>query len=273
MRSSETKFGKVRFYVFIAVLYVIVLFPFFWMMLSSFKHNSSLMQMNPDWFSGLTLDNYREVLQDTAFFQYVKNSLIVSTFAVCCALTIGLPAAYSIARFRMTTLSLTIMIAKMIPGISLLVPWFIIFRAIGIIDTYLSLVISHLVLTLPLTVWVMISFIEDIPFELEEAALIDGCSRFNIFRLIVLPLIQTGIVTVSILGFIFSWNHFIFALVLSGAGTQTVPIVVFQFMQFDEINYGGLYAAATMTTFPILAIVYFVRNQFVSGLTMGGTKG
>ena len=273
MKSFHSRFEQLWFYIVVALLWIVILFPFFWMVLSSFKTNSSLLQMEPDWFGEYTLNNYQNVFEDTQFLKNMKNSLIVSSFAVISALVIGLPAAYTIARYKMTFLAMVILIGRMIPGISLLVPWFIIFRSLGILNTYFGLVVSHLILTLPLTVWIIVAFIEDIPIELEEAALIDGCSNFRIFYSIVLPLIRTGIVTVSILGFIFSWNHFLFALVLSGADTQTLPIVVFQFMQFDEINYGGLYAAATMITLPILIIVYFVRNQFVSGLTIGSVKG
>ena len=273
MRSFQSKSSLVWFYIRLFIILIIIGFPFFWMVLCSFKMNASLLQMKPDWFQNLTLDNYSHVLFKTDFFINLRNSIIISTCAVLSALLIGLPAAYSIARYKMNFLSSVIMVARMIPGISLLVPWFIIFRTLGLINTFASIIISHLILTLPMTVWIMISFIEDLPIELEEAALIDGCSHFRIFMSVVLPLIRTGIVTVSILGFIFSWNHFLFALILSGTDTQTLPVIVFKFMQFDEINYGGLYAAASLITMPILIIVFFVRNQFVAGLTVGSTKG
>ena len=112
-----------------------------------------------------------------------------------------------------------------------------------------------------------------LPYEIEEAAYIDGCSKFGIFLKIVLPLVKTGIITVSILSFIFSWNHFLFALVLTTNKSVTLPVVIFQFMQFDEVDYGSLYAAASLITMPILLIIFFARNQFIGGLTAGNSKG
>ncbi len=273
MKEYRSPLSVTWYYIRVAILMVVIIFPFFWMLLCSFKNNASLLQMKPDWFSNLTLTNYKYVLFQTQFFLNLRNSLIISTSAVLLSLCIGVPAAYSIARYRMTFLSTVIMVARMIPGISLLVPWFMMFRRLGLIDTFAAIIISHLIITLPLTVWILIGFIEDLPIELEEAAYIDGCSHFRIFISIVLPLIRTGMLTVSILGFIFSWNHFLFALILTGTKTQTLPVIVFKFMQFDEINYGGLYAAASLITMPILIIVFFIRNQFIAGLTAGSTKG
>lgn len=265
--------SKIWFYIRLCILTILIIFPFFWMVLCSFKNNVSLLQFEPDWFENLTLDNYKNVLFDTNFFDNLKNSLIISIFAVVISLVLGLPASYSIARYKMSFFSTIIMVARMIPGISLLLPWFILFSRLRLIDTHFAVIISHLIITLPLVVWVLISFFEDIPFEIEEAAYLDGCSKFGIFMKIVLPLVKTGIVTVSILSFIFSWNHFLFALVLTSNRAVTLPVVIFQFMQFDEIDYGSLYAAASLITMPILIIIFFARNQFISGLTAGSSKG
>lgn len=273
MRARHGIMSEIWFYVRLCLLFVIIVFPFFWMVLCSFKNNVSLLQFKPDWFGSLTIDNYKTVLFKTDFFSNLKNSIIISSFAVLVSLALGVPASYSIARYKMTFLSTVIMIARMIPGISLLLPWFIIFSRIGLIDTYFAVIVSHLIITLPLVVWILISYFEDIPIELEEAAYIDGCSRFGILVKIVLPLVRTGIITVSILSFIFSWNHFLFALVLTTTKSVTLPVIVFQFMQFDEVDYGSLYAAASLITMPIIIIVFILRNQFISGLTAGSSKG
>src|SRR5690554_258890 len=122
-------------------------------------------------------------------------------------------------------------------------------------------------------IWIMIGFFEDLPIELEEAARIDGCTVWKSFYKIMVPLCRPGIITASILAFIFSWNHFLFALILSGSKTNTLPVIVFQFIAYEEINFGGLYAAATLITLPIIVLVLMVQKQFISGLTMGGVKG
>ena len=273
MKEYRSLPAKIWFYIRLCALIVVLVFPFFWMVLCSFKNNVSLLQFKPDWFSGLTLDNYKNVLFETDFFNNLKNSLVISVFAVLISLALVLPASYSIARYKMSFFSTVIMVARMIPGISLLLPWFILFSRLRLIDTYFAVIISHLIITLPLVVWILISYFEDIPYEIEEAAYIDGCSKFGIFLKIVLPLVKTGIITVSILSFIFSWNHFLFALVLTTNKSVTLPVVIFQFMQFDEVDYGSLYAAASLITMPILLIIFFARNQFIGGLTAGSSKG
>jgi multiple sugar transport system permease protein len=273
MRNSFTKIVKSTFfYIGVIVLTTVIIFPFLWMVFSSFKNNVTLLRLPPDWFGPLTLANYMKVFQEGNFLLYLKNSITVSGSAVVLGLVFGLPCAYSIARFNLRKLSLLIMVSRMIPGISLLVPWFIIFRKLGMINTFGAITISHIVITLPLIIWIMISFFEDISISLEEAAMIDGCSRIGIFLRIILPLSRVGILTAAILGFIFSWNHFLFTLILSGSETSTLPMLVFQFMNFDDINYGGIYAASTSITLPILLAVFFVRKQFISGLTMGSVK-
>lgn len=266
------KFKSILFYIGVILIVLMFCFPFIWMVFSSFKPNVELMNLPPHLISNFTLNNYKNVFLETAFSSRLINSFIVSFMAVAIGLLLGLPAAYSIARYKFKKISFGILISRMIPGISFLIPWFIIYRKIGIIDTYIGLIISHLVLTLPMIIWIMIGFFEDIPNELEEAARIDGCNVWMSFYKIAVPLCRPGIATACILGFIFSWNHFLFALILSGTKTNTLPVIVFQFMAYEEINFGGLYAAATLITLPIIILVLMIQKQFVTGLTMGGVK-
>ena len=161
----------------------------------------------------------------------------------------------------------------MIPGICFLVPWFIVYRWLGLLDTYGGLVIAHLVITVPLITWIMIGFFEEVPLELEEAARIDGCSPAGVFFRIALPLVRSGLVSAGILALVFTWNHFLFPLILAGDRTKTLPVVVYSFMTFDELNLGGVYAAATLITLPVLLMVLAVQRQFVRGLIIGGLKG
>ena len=188
-------------------------------------------------------------------------------------LIVGLPAAYSIAKYRQDKLASVVLLSRMIPGLSLLVPWFIFFRMLNLTDTYLAIILAHLIVTLPLTIWVMISFFESIPPELEDAALIDGCSLYGIFYRIALPLVKPGIVVVSILSFIFSWNIFIFAVILSGPRTRILPVAVYNIMNYEEIIWGQLAAAAVVVTLPVLILTCLIGKHLVTGLSLGAVKG
>jgi multiple sugar transport system permease protein len=220
----------------------------------------------------VTFANYAEVFQKNPFLVYVTNSLVVAVGCTLVGLAVGLPAAFSIARWRQGGLALAMLVARIIPGISYLIPWYILFRHLRMVDTYQALILTHLVVGLPLIVWVMIGFFEDIPAELEDAALIDGCSYYSAFWRIALPLVRPGIVAAGILSFIFSWNNFLFSVILAGRNTRTLPIAVFNMIGFEEINWGPLAAAATMITLPVILLTLVVQRHIVSGLTFGAVK-
>ncbi len=261
------------FYSCVIVVTLLFIFPFFWMVFGSLKLGVELKQVPPPWLSPPTLTNFRKVVEETLFISRLINSLIVTGVAVIIGIILGLPAAYSIARYHLKEVSLLVLFIRMIPGISFLVPWFIIYRRLNLLDTYLGMVASHLVITLPLIISVMVGFFEDLPPDMEQAAQIDGCSKWQSFTKIVLPLCRPGIATSAILSTVFSWNHFLFALILAGPETNTLPITIFQFMTYEEIDFGGIYASAALTTAPVIFLMLLIQNQFVEGLTMGGIKG
>jgi multiple sugar transport system permease protein len=265
--------GRVAFYCTLILVLAVFVFPFFWMAFNSFKTNEKLHEYPPLFRFTPTLGNFRNVFQQAPFIQYTWNSLLVAVGAVGVGMALGLPAAYGIARYGHRTVALGILACRMIPGISFLVPWFIIFRTLGLIDTFTGLVLAHLVITVPLITWIMISFFEEVPLELEEAARIDGCSRVGVFLRIALPLVRPGLVSAGILALIFTWNSFLFPLILAGVKTKTLPVVVYSFMTFDFLDLGGVYASATLVTLPVLVMVLLVQRQFIRGLTIGGLKG
>jgi len=219
-----------------------------------------------------TLENFRAVFQQHNFLQYLFNSLIIASFATAISLFIGLPAAYSISKFKQQKIGIVILIARMTPFVSYLLPWYIIFRRLNLIDTYLALSITHLIITLPMVIWLMVSFFESVPRDLEDAALIDGCSRTQSFITIVLPLVRNGIATSAIISFIFSWNQFLFSLILSGPRTKTVPVAVYNFISYGKIDWAGIGAAATLIVLPVSIFAFIVRKSIVQGLTMGALK-
>jgi multiple sugar transport system permease protein len=266
-------FKNITFYAILVLAMIPAVFVFIWMLLTSFKTPLTATAYPPVWIFKPTFENYIEAWKQNPFLSYTLNSMVVAVGTTIIGLVAGLPAAYAIARWRLQKLAVGILIARVIPGISLLVPWYLFFRKIGMVDTYLSLILSHLIVGMPLIIWVMISFFEDIPKDLEDAAMIDGCGIFGSFLRICLPLVKPGIIATAILSFIFSWNNFMFSLILAGNKTRTLPVAVYNFMSYDAINWGGLSAAATLITLPVLALVFWVQRHIVHGLTFGGLKG
>jgi multiple sugar transport system permease protein len=264
---------RVLFYCALILVLAVFVFPFFWMAFNSFKTNEKLQEYPPVFRFAPTLGNFLNVFQQAPFVQYTRNSFLVAFGTVGVGMVLGLPAAYGIARYGHRTVALGILACRMIPGISFLVPWFIIFRSLGLLDTFTGLVLAHLVITVPLITWIMISFFEEVPLELEEAARIDGCSRVGVFYRIALPLVRPGLVSAGILALIFTWNSFLFPLILAGVKTKTLPVVVYSFMTFDYLDLGGIYASATLVTLPVVIMVLLVQRQFIRGLTIGGLKG
>ncbi len=260
-------------YVLVFVLLVPFIFPLAWMLLSSLKTQVQNTAYPPVWIFTPTFDNYREVFRKNPFFTFTWNSMVVAAGSTGLALLLGLPGAFAIARFKRTGIALAILTARMAPGIGYLIPWFILFTKAKLIDTYTALILTHLIVALPLVLWVMIGFFEDVPGELIEAARIDGCTHWSAFLRIALPLAKPGIVATGILAFIFSWNNFLFSLIIAGYKTRTLPIAVYSFLSYEEINWGGLTAAATVITLPVLALALLVQKHIVRGLTLGAMKG
>ena len=274
---SQRKSKRIRllkdigYFVLVALIIIPFLFPFFWMVLSSFKHQTDITRIPPVWTFEPTLMHYREVFAQHQFSKYIWNSMIIALGSTIFSLVLGLPAAYSIARFNQSKMALTILVARIVPGITFLIPWFIIFSKLRMVDTYTSLILAHMLVGLPFIIWVMTLF-EGLPRELEEAAVIDGASRQMAFFKVLLPLTGPGVLTSSILAFVFSWNNFMFGVVLTGSRTKTLPIAVFNFMAYSEINWGGLMAAAVVITLPVIVIALFTQKYIIQGLTAGAVK-
>ena len=247
--------------------------PFLWMVLGSFKTTVDFLSYPPTFLFAPTADNYREVFADNAFLRYVINSLIVAAGATGVGLVLGIPAAYALARWRRTAMGVLLLAARMAPGIAFLIPLFVLFLELHLVGSYASLIASHLIFTLPLTVWMMVGFIEALPPELEQAALIDGCSIPGLLVRIVVPLTAQGIAATAILAFIASWNNFLFALVLANESTKTLPVAVLGYIGYNSIQWGTLMAAASIITLPVLVLALCVQRYIVRGLVAGAVTG
>jgi multiple sugar transport system permease protein len=260
-------------YTAIAIVLFIFLAPFLWMLLSSFKtqvditNTRNILNFTP------TLENYENVFQQYEFLRYLLNSFAVAALSTLFSLILGLPAAYAIARFRLQWLGVILLTARIVPGITFLIPWFIIFSRLELIGTLVPLILSHMLVGLPFIAWIMISFYEELPIELEEAAKIDGATPIGAFLRVALPLSMPGVITSGIVAFIFSWNNFMFSLMLADDRTRTLPIAIFNFLTYASVDWGGLMAAAVVITLPVLIITLFVQRYIIRGLTAGATKG
>jgi multiple sugar transport system permease protein len=250
-----------------------ILFPFAWMLASSLKTQVDIISWPPKFLFSPTARNYVKVFAEQNFFRFFVNSTIIGVSAVAVSLLLGLPAAYSIARFGQKRISVFILVARLMPGISFLMPWYIIFSRLGLMDSYAALILSHMLIALPIVVWIMSSYFESIPPELEESAMVDGATRQRAFMAVILPVSGPGIVTATTLSFIFSWNNFMFSQVLSMEKTKTLPIAVYNFVSYAEVDWGAVMAAAVAIMAPAIILTMIFQKYVVKGLTMGAVKG
>ncbi|MGK9167770.1 carbohydrate ABC transporter permease [Inquilinus limosus] len=259
-----------------AVLVIVspALLFFLWMLSLSLKPEVDNISYPPVLIpTSFAWSNYAQVFAENSFGRYFINSLIVTGSATLIGLMIGAPAAYGIARARATKMAVVVMIARMTPGLSYLIPLFLMFRWLGLMGTLWPQIITHLVITLPIVIWVLISYFEALPIELEEAGRIDGANRWQVFRHVVLPLTRPGITVALLLSFIFSWNNFVFGIVLAGRTTRTLPVAVYNSLTFEQVSWGPLSAAALVVVLPVLVLTVIAQKQIVAGLTSGAVKG
>lgn len=247
---------------------------FLWMLSLAFKNEVDNLAYPPVFIpSPPTLANFAAVFRENNFLLYFWNSIVVTGVSTLIALLVGVPAGYAIARLKAKKLLLVILIARMTPAISFLIPLFTLFQALGLTGSLVPVVVTHLVITVPIVVYVVSGYFETLPLELEDAALVDGCSLWQRFRFVALPLARPGITVAAILAFIFSWNNFIFGAVLAGRTTRTLPVAVYNVLTFEQVAWGPLAAAALLVTLPVLVLTMVVQKEIVGGLTAGGVKG
>ena len=266
--------GKLGLAFAVLVLISPALFVFLWMLSLSLKNEVDNIAYPPVFIPHPpTLANFRDVFAKNDFLSYTINSLIVSGSATILALLAGVPAGYGIAKAKARRAAALILIARITPNLSYLIPLFLLFQWIDLVGSLVPIVITHLVITIPIVVYIMIGFFEGLPNALEEAALVDGATIWQAFRHVALPLARPGITVATILSFIFSWNNFIFGVVLAGRDTRTLPVAIYNVLTFEQISWGPLAAAALLVTAPVLLLTLLIQKEIVSGLTAGGVKG
>ncbi len=265
---------KALFGLLLLVIMVPILFPLYFVFISSFKNMAQVYIMPPKLIGFQPIfDNYIYIFKTQNYGTYMINSTIVAAASTALSLLFGVPAAYVIARYKMTKASTGILVARLLPNISILLPYYFIFSRLHMIDTYGVLIISHMVLSMPLIVWIMTGFFSDIPLELEEAAIVDGCTRQKCFTSVILPVCTPGLVTCSTLSFLGSWNNFQFAMILSGEKTRTLPVSLQYFVSGADIRWGRMMAATIVVIVPTIILTMILQKYIVQGMTAGAVKG
>jgi len=259
----------------IIILSAISLFPVFVLVTTSLKTQAQAFSIPPVWFFIPTLENYLSVLFQEKFLRYLSNSTIIALISTILTLIAGALAAYSVSRFRFIgqgVFSMTTLILRMIAPAVLVVPLFVLWGKLGLGNTRAGLIIAYTGLNLPFAIWVLRSFTNEVPVELDEAALIDGCSEIGIFFRIILPLILPGVAAAAIFTFRIAWNEFLLALVLTNRFTRTLPVATSLYLTDHGIQWGKLTAMGTIIAIPALVFTFLAARRLIKGLTAGAVK-
>lgn len=270
------RWSKIIAYGWLSLCTVFFAFPAAWMLLQSFKKPIDFNAKPPKILFDPTWDNYIAVLTNEAFIHAFRDSLIVTGIGVGLGLLLGIPFAYALARFNFpgkNDIAHFILSTKMLPAIVIIVPLARTFQTLGILDSYIGLGIAHVLLVLAVIVWVLRSFLQALPPDLEESGTMDGAGNFRIMMELVLPIARPGIFTVAALAFLFSWNDLFFVLTLSSFNVQTLPaFLVTEYTGYLSINWGQMSAAGILSIAPVTVVIMLLRNNIVRGLSMGAVK-
>jgi multiple sugar transport system permease protein len=264
------------FYTLVAGVWaLVVVLPVIWMALMMFKPEAIMFARPPVWLFRPTLDHFDYVLAH-GFVWNLVASLVIALASTVLVVVVGTPAAYAFARFpirRRDDLLLFVLATRMAPPIALAIPFYLIYARVGLLDTYVGLVVAYLTFNLSFYIWVLWSFCRELPVELEEAARADGYPRAQVLMRVVLPLLRPGIIATSVLCFIFAWNEFLYAFLLGGKTMETIPVAVPKLITSQGVKWGELSVVGIVALVPVLVAVFLLQRHIVRGLTMGAVKG
>jgi multiple sugar transport system permease protein len=268
------------------------LFPIIWIFLISFKDQTQISSMPPDVFSSFTLDNYKDIFNigtvttDSAksalmrtksinFFKSILNTILLSTASVFFSLLIGVPAAYGLSRYKNNakeTLAFIFLSFRFVPELIMIIPLYLIYQKIHLYGTYFGLIWVYILIPLPMIIWITRIHFDDLPFDLEQAALLDGYSKWRAFVKMILPLAKPGIAAATVLSFIYAWNNFIFGFVLATTKIQPVTVTILSYYDITDLSYGRMAASIIIAILPVIVISQIASKYLVSGLSMGAIK-
>ncbi|MBY5816152.1 carbohydrate ABC transporter permease [Rhizobium leguminosarum] len=266
------------FYLLVTIIFIIAVFPFYYAIITSLKTGTALFKVDY-WPTSISFGNYTSVMGQGGFVRSLANSAMIACVVVSASLLLSITASFALARVHFrgrALLMLTILSVSMFPQIAVLAGLFELIRWIGIFNTPFALIFSYMIFTLPFTVWVLATFMRELPIEIEEAAIVDGASPWVIITQVFMPLMWPALVTTGLLAFITAWNEFLFALTFTSSDTQrTVPVAIALLSGNSEfeIPWGNIMAASVIVTVPVVVLVLIFQRRIISGLTAGGVKG
>jgi multiple sugar transport system permease protein len=280
-RRSQVVTGRLQSafsYAVLLALLLIVIFPFYWMTITSFKNEDQMRSLTSMfWPSPFVTDNYQQLLGKTDFVAWYKNSVIVALSSTFAATAIGTIGAYALARLRFlgrAFMASAVLITYLVPPSILFIPLYAQIRNLGLADSLTGLIAAYPSFTVPFVTWLLMGYFESIPEELEESAMIDGATRFGAFYRVVLPLAAPGLLAAGLYAFTQAWNEFLYALVfITDVKLRTLPVGLSTFITGDVYGWGYLMAGAVLTTLPVIAAYIYLQRYMVEGLTAGSVKG
>lgn len=277
MTRSHSRFGTTIAYAVLGLATLVALFPIYWTVLTSLRHRVDIFASPPKLFGGsLTLDNYRSILADGQFLSSLGLTVFVTALATVVAVLFGALAAYALARrpsfATRRPFEAWLILVRAMPGIVLAVPLYQIVVKLGLYDQPVVLGLTYAAINFPFAVWLMVGFIQGVPYELEESAKVDGASQSYVLTRVILPLVAPGLAATTIFVALLAWNEFLMPLVLADQAGKTLPVYVAGFVTSRTIDYGGMAAAASMAILPIAVLTLLVQRQLVAGLSMGAVK-
>jgi multiple sugar transport system permease protein len=278
MRKSAKNLVKdVGFYIFIAIVCLIFAFPFYWMIITSFKIELDIFHYPPVyWPMRLTDYNYRVGLLDLWGLKSIQDSFIISLLNTLLVLAVSLPAAYALALLPVKgkgTILNWILSQRMLPPIAVAIPFFVLWNSIGWLDTYQALILTYTIFNLPLAIWLLTSYIEELPKDIHESALVDGAGHLSTLRHIIMPLIGPSIAVTALFTFIFSWNEFLFALLLTRSKIRPFTVIIPSLIGGHAILWGAISAVTLIGLIPEIILIILLQRHLVRGLTLGAIKG
>jgi len=275
--SKRLAFRRIALAAVAGVGVAVWVFPVIWGLLTSFKTERDVLAYPPVWLFKPTLDNYREVIFGaSSILPNLWSSFVVATSATVLTMLIAIPAAYALGRLRYPAKRASgfyVLVTQMLPPIGLIIPYYLVLQKLGALDTYSGLSVIYLTFALPFAIWLMVSYFEDVPFEMEEAALLDRAGRLRALWYVILPQVRGGIAVTTIFVFLNAWNEFMFAVVLGGNRVRTVTVAMFNFISVEQTQWAKLAAAAMLAMLPVILIGFFAQRHIVKGLTVGAVKG
>lgn len=274
MNTASNRLSRIIQNGLLAIYAIFALFPLIWMIILSFKSDAQM--YNTTFIFTPTLDNYKAVLFESDYLTYMLDSLIVSGGAVIVSVVAGVPATYALARYnfkKKEDIAFQILSFKFAPEILVVLPLFMIYQKLRIYDTYFGLIWVYQLISMPLLIWVVRGYFEDISVEIEYAAQVDGYNWYQIFFKNLIPLIKPGLVSAALLAFIFAWNSFTFPLMLGGTNIQPITVAITKFLGTDSAHYGQLAVASAISALPAIIFALCIQKHLVRGLSFGAVKG